>query len=342
MLAPNPVFRSIEPTRVEGATAGSDETVAYKLVVRQGQRLDGLRLEITNERLRGRMDPLVHEFRDDAIAVVEFPAEVNKEGLAITHPTFGLLSWHEPLPLLRSIHTRMEIVRHRKRIQVPPDGRKRPGYEYEVAEVGLASEDVVGDALENTEIVSRLASAEHRRSVRRAANDYDQQWFHRMPGDAAHYVRQRIGRARETVLIVDPYFAGRELLAFGHAIRRPGVELRILTSAQGLGTDPEGSSKVDAARRLMDVLDQTFKDYPISPAIRVLTGDPPPVHDRFLIVDGTVWFSGNSLHTLGERAGVIVRLPDPTPIITGLNAFWRSSPPLSDWLGNRAAASGTV
>ena len=38
MLAPNPVFRSIEPTRVEGATAGSDETVAYKLVVRQGQR----------------------------------------------------------------------------------------------------------------------------------------------------------------------------------------------------------------------------------------------------------------------------------------------------------------
>ena len=156
-------------------------------------------------------------------------------------------------------------------------------------------------------------------------------------------MRQRIGRARETVLIVDPYFAGRELLAFGHAIRRPGVELRILTSAQGLGDGTlREVSKVDAARRLMDVLDQTFKDYPISPAIRVLTGDPPPVHDRFLIVDGTVWFSGNSLHTLGERAGVIVRLPDPTPIITGLNAFWRSSPPLSDWLGNRAAASGTV
>ena len=342
MLAPNPVFRSIEPTRVEGATEGSGETVAYKVVARQGQRLDGLRLEVVNERLRGRMEPLVHEFGGDAIAVLEFPAEVSKEGLTVTHPTLGLLSWHEPLPLLRSIHTRMEIVQRRKRIQVPSGGRKRPGYEYEVAEVGLESEDVVGDALKNPDIVSRLAGAEHRRSLRRAAKDYDQQWFHRMPGDAACYVRQRIGRARETVLIVDPYFAGRELLAFGHAIRRPGVELRILTSAQGFGLDCEGSSQSDAAKQLMDVSDQTFKDYPVRPAIRVLTGDPPTVHDRFLIVDGSVWFSGNSLHTLGERAGVIVRLPDPAPIITKLEAFWRSSQPLSDWLSNRSGASGTV
>ena len=303
MLAPNPVFRSIETTRVEGAPAGSGETVAYKFVSRQGQRLDGLRLEVVNERLRGRMAPLAHEFGDDAIAVLEFPAEVSKEGLTVTHPVLGLLSWHEPLPLMRRIHTRMEVVQRRKTIQVPSGGRKRPGYEYEVAEVGLESEDVVGDALENPDIVSWLVGAEHRRSLRRAAKDYDQQWFHRMPGDAAQYVRQRICRARETVLIVDPYFAGRELLAFGHAIRRPDVELRILTSVQGLGSDQGGRPEVDAAKQLMAVLDQTFKDYSTRPAIRVLTGDPPPVHDRFLTVDGSVWFSGNSLHTLGERAG---------------------------------------
>ena len=70
----------------------------------------------------------------------------------------------------------------------------------------------------------------------------------------------------------------------------------------------DGRSTLDTAKQLMDVLDQTFNDYRVSPMIRVLTGDPPPVHDRFLIVDGTVWLSGNSLHTLGERAGVIVRL----------------------------------
>ena len=60
------------------------------------------------------------------------------------------------------------------------------------------------------------------------------------PGEAAAYLRERIGRARETVLIVDPCFAGRELLAFGHAIRGPDVELRILTSVLGLKKDARG------------------------------------------------------------------------------------------------------
>ena len=342
MLAPDPVVRSLETTRVEGATAGAGETVAYKLVARKGQCVDGIRLEVVNERVRGRMEPLVHQFGSDAIAVLEFPAEVGREGLTITHPTLGLLSWHEPLPLLRSIHTRMESVLRTKRIEVPPRGRKGSGYTYDVAEVGLESEDVIGDIVEHADVVSRLAVAEHRRTRQRAANDYDQQWFYRTPSDAAHYVRQRIGRARETVIIVDPYFAGRELLAFGHAIRRPDVELRILTSAQGFGRGCDGRSTLDTAKQLMDVLDQTFNDYRVSPMIRVLTGYPPPVHDRFLIVDGTVWLSGNSLHTLGERAGVIVRLPDPTPIIEGINAFWRSAPALSDWLGDQSATTETV
>lgn len=342
LVAPNPLFRSIETTRVEDATEGPGEAVAYKLVARQGQSLDGLRLEIASERLRGRMAPLVHEFRDDAIAVLDFPAEVQKEGLAITHPTHGLLSWHEPIARIRTIHVRMEVDRRKKSVQVPRGGPKRPGYDYEVTEVGLESEDVVGDALANDDIVSRLASADHRRSLRRAAEEHDQQWFHRAPSDAAEYIRQRIGRAREAVLIVDPYFAGRELLAFGHAIRRPEVNLRILTSAQGLVTRGSGAPDADPGRVLMAVLDQTFKNYPTTPEIRVLRGDRPPVHDRFLIVDGTVWFSGNSLHTLGDRAGVIVRLPDPTPIVTGLEAFWQRSPPLFDWLGSRAADSGTA
>ena len=88
----------------------------------------------------------------------------------------------------------------------------------------------------------------------------------------------------------------------------------------------------------MDILDQTFKGYPTRPAIRILTGDPPPVHDRFLVVDGEVWFSGNSLNALGERAGVIVRLPDPTPVVARIEAFWRNSPSLSDWLASRSTA----
>ena len=336
LVAPNPVFRSIEPTQVEQATSEPAETMAYKLVARQGQRLDGLRLEIVNERLGGgRMTPLVHEFGNDAIACFNFPAEVHKSGLSITHPRYGLLSWHEPVPLLRTIRTRMGMLQRQKTIQVPADGRKRPGYEYEVDEFGNAGEVVTGDDLKDLDVLSRFTEAGSRRDRRQAASDYDQQWFYRAPSEAAQYVRQIIGRARDTVLIVDPYFAGRELFAFGHAIRRPEVALRILTSAQGLRETARGGPNVDPGSQLLKLLDDAFKTYATKPEIRILTGNPPPVHDRFLTVDENVWFSGNSLHTIGERAGMIVKVPDPVPVITRLEAFWHNAPTLSEWLGDR-------
>lgn len=342
LIAPNPVFRAIETTRVEDAPASEAETVAYKLISRQGQRLAGLRLEVLDERMRGRMEPLVHEFGDNAIAILEFPAEVHREGQSITHPVHGLLDWHEPLPILRTVHSRMEMVTRRKTVHVPAGGRKRPEYEYEVVEVGDAEEDVVGDAVDAATVVSRLTAADNRRALRRAARDYDQQWFHRTPDEAAHYLRQRIGRARKTVLIVDPFFAGRELLAFGHAIRSPDVELRILTSVQGLKRDALGNSSVDSGQKLLRIVNETFDDYPQRPQIRILTGNPSPIHDRFLVVDGAAWFSGNSLNTLGERAGVIVKLPDPGSVVVRLEAFWRRASSLSGWLRKQPAASETA
>ena len=275
LVAPNPVFRSIERTHVEQATSESAETMAYKLVARQGQRLDGLRLEIVNERLGGgRMTPLVHEFGNDAIAIFDFPAEVHLEALSITHPRYGLLNWHGPLPLARVIHFRGEMHSRQKEIQVPADGRRRSEYEYEVDEVVDAGETVVGEDLKNLPVLSRLTEAESRRNRRQAAIDYDQQWFHRAPSEAAQYVRQIIGRARDTVLIVDPYFAGRELLAFGHAIRRPEVNLRILTSAQGLKGSGCDNPNVDPGSQLLQTLNHTFKTYPTKPEIRILTGKP--------------------------------------------------------------------
>ena len=232
---------------------------------------------------------------------------------------------------MRTIHLTTELQRRQKEVEVPARDSKQSGDTYKVNEVETAGRTIVGDALENDGIVGRLTEAGHQRSRQQAAKDYDQHWFYNTPSEATAYVRQKIGGARTSVLIVDPYFAGRELLSYGPAIRRPDdVGLRILTSAQVLN---ERKSK-----KLLEILNKTFKDYSIKPEIHVL-GKHPPVHDRFLVVDETVWLSGNSLHTIGERAGMIVRLPDPVPVIARLEAFWLGAPTLSDWLSNRAAAS---
>ena len=337
VVAPNPLFRSIERSHLESARPGFAESVAYKIVTRPTQSLDGLRLEIVNQRPRGRLAPLVNDFADDPFVVFDFPSEIYSEEMSITHPDHGLLSWHEPLPILREIRTRMELPRRKKIVYVPTAGHRSSEYTYQVDEVEDGGEFVTGDPLLDADIISRLSEAEGRRTRNKAAKDQDQIWFDRAPADAAQFVRKKIGDARVRIFFVDPYFDHRGLLAFGHARRRPGVNLRILTSARGLKEASAHDPNTDSGSLLGRTLDGTFKVSSTRPEIRVLRGKVPPVHDRFLVVDGNVWFSGNSFSALGERAGMIVKLPDPEPVIARLEAFWRQAPILTDWLSGRRA-----
>jgi hypothetical protein len=331
LVAPNPVFRSIDRSHIGSSDTGTAESVAYKIVARQGQRLNGLRLEITNELAHGPLTPIVHKFDDNPITVFNFPTRIHKEGLSVVHPDQGLLYWRRPAPLVRSIHTTMGLIRRRKVVEVPAGGRRRPVERYEVNEVGDEIESVIGEAPHNP--ISRIAEAESRRARRQLAKDYDQEWFYQEPQKAAEYVRERIGSARETVFIVDPYFAGIELLAFGHATSRSAVHVRILSSTTGLKKSDPGEIAFEAGSHLQEICNTTFSDDSSKPEIRVL-GDPPGVHDRFLVIDGNVWFSGNSLNRIGERAGMIVRLLYPEPVVARLEAFWSQAQTLSEWLAN--------
>ena len=340
LVAPNPLFRAIDKSHREQPRPGVAESVAYKIVARAGQRLNGLRLEVVNERLRGRMAPMVYEFDDEAITEFNFPAEIYKEGQFVTHPDHGLLSWHEPLPLLRTMRVGMEVHRRKKNVRVPASGRKWPEYQFDVEEVENAGEVIVGDAIDDAGVISRLTEAENRRSRRRTVEDHDQKWFFGAPADAAQYVRNKIGGARRSILIVDPYFSTVGLMAFGHATRRPDVNLRILTSAQGLKESEQDQPTLNAGSILQRALNETFDNMSAKPEIRVLSGKSSSVHDRFLVINDNVWLSGNSLSTLGEKAGMIVRLLDPEAVIGRLEAFWRKSRVLSDWLSERDAASG--
>ena len=331
IVAPNPVFRSIERSHLGDSDTDAAETVAYKIVTRQGQFLNGLSLEITNERIHGRLSPMIHKFDDDPVAVLRFPSRIYKEGISVVHPEYGLLYWNSPAPLVRSINMRMEMIRGHKRVEVPAGNRRSPAERYEVKEVGETMETVIGKSQYNP--MSRILGAESRRSRRQMARDHDQAWFYQTPREAAHFVRNRISSARETVFIVDPYFAGRELLSFGHATSRSNVHLRILSSIAGLKESHLGERAIEAGTHLQEIRNKTFSNYICKPEIRIL-GDPPAVHDRFLVIDGNIWFSGNSLNRIGERAGLIVRLPDPEPVIARLEAFWSQAQTLSEWLAN--------
>ena len=294
IVAPNPVFRAIDRSHLGSSNPDTAESVAYKIVVRQGRTPSGLCLTVTNERIHGLLTPIVHKFDHNPITVCRFPTRIYKEGVSVSHPQCGLLHWQRPAPLIRSIRTRMNLMGGRKVVEVPDRGRRRRGEQYEVHEVGDEIETVIGRA--SSDPMIRMAKAESRRARIQLAKDYDQKWFYQTPREAEQYVRERIGRARETVFIVDPYFAGRELMAFGHAIRRRNVQLRILSSTAGLKESELGATALEAGQNLQEIQGTTFAGYSSKPEIRI-PGDSPAVHDRFLVIDGDVWFSGNSLNS---------------------------------------------
>jgi len=55
------------------------------------------------------------------------------------------------------------------------------------------------------------------------------------------------------------------------------------------------------------------------------------LHDRFLVIDDAVWFLGNSLNTLGDRASLIVKLPNPDEVIDQLESMLKQAIPFGDY-----------
>jgi hypothetical protein len=50
----------------------------------------------------------------------------------------------------------------------------------------------------------------------------------------------------------------------------------------------------------------------------------PILHDRFIVVDGAAWFSGNSLNAIGQRESLVIKLPDPASVIARLNELFEN------------------
>ena len=349
LVAPNPLFRSIEKSHLDKPNDGAAETIAYKLVARAGQCLDGMRLEIVNEYLRGRMTPVATEFDGTAIRELDFPAPVNKEGRIVTHPSYGLLQWNCPVSLIRTVQFRLSVESGRKRVGVPEGGKKRPSYSYCVSEREDAGVSLVGTTLNDEDVEARNITAEQRRA--HSQRRQGQHWF--KPGEgkqATRFIRKKIGEAQNGVLIADPYFAGRAMLAFGHAVQRSGIHLRVLTSKKALESEsakkgtisvwlestcntltrlvPNFKVRQRPKKITIERAIETFKNYPTQPEIRVLPGRTPALHDRFLVVDDDVWLSGNSFETLGERAGMVLRLPAPEAVVKHLEKLWDCASPL--------------
>lgn len=59
---------------------------------------------------------------------------------------------------------------------------------------------------------------------------------------------------------------------------------------------------------------------------------PIPIHDRFLIIDNSVYFSGNSLNHIGSKASMMVKIDYVDDILQLIRDIEEKCIDLSQWV----------
>lgn len=337
LIAPNPIWRRLERRLLRPNTSGGVKRTLVHAVLRPGASTDDL--EVFSIQVKGGLlARLQRRSFEDARPFIIFDhgESARAEGLIVLCAQRGPLFWSRPTPFVRSITLRSSVTAEVRRYTTPVN--RAAGGRTETFDVPSIADEaqVIGEPLATRDVEIETAA---RRGRQRVAERYGQRWFAGDHEAAAAFLRSLIGDARDIVGIFDPYVTGLELLRFAHAVTRNLVTTKILTSSLPFRQTDKAAerSRLDEVEREVTRL-RNHRGGADRLQVRVMRGDPPPLHDRFLVVDGDVWFTGNSLGTLGDRAGMIIRLPDPEPVLEELFRLFEGADEIDAFLARRRNA----
>ncbi|WP_207281781.1 VPA1262 family N-terminal domain-containing protein [Pseudomonas sp. FW300-N2F2] len=331
LLLPNPVLRDLQ-IRLHVDEQGVEKTV-LRLSPRHNHSVRGLEVMMLEHRPTG-ISAIQTVIAEGSYLEIPHAGTAEKFELFIRCPVRGVLVWKKDRSYCTQMNFGLEVIGTQKAIQVPG----KEGLSFNVAIRERVSERVVGKAARANGIPARLRKGQYDRRRTLVAESQGQKWLHRNQEEATSFVRQLIGEAKHRVWIIDPYFATAELFSFAAATAYLNTEVTILTGASTAMAKPDEHYKDKEAGEAMllniSQVDMTHIK------VRVMTGAMPTVHDRFLVIDNDVWFTGNSLNSLGERAGMMIKLPAPEPVIDKISLVLHDparTKTLDDWVQHRLA-----
>jgi hypothetical protein len=329
LLLPNPVLRDLQ-IRLHVDESGAERTV-LRLSPRHNHSATGLEVMMLEHRPTG-VSAIQTVTAEGSYLEIPHAGTAEKFELFIRCPIRGVLVWKKERSYCRQMNFGLEVIGTQKAIQIPG----KDGLSFNVAIRERVSDRVMGKPAGANGIPARLRKGQYDRQRTSAAEGLGQKWLHRNQEEATGFVRQLIGEAKHRVWIIDPYFATAELFSFAAATAYLNTEVTILTGASTAMAKPDEHYKDMEAGEAM--LLNTSRDHMKHIKVRVMTGAMPTVHDRFLVIDEDVWFTGNSLNSLGERAGMMIKLPAPEPVIDKISQVLHDpdrTKTLDDWVQHR-------
>lgn len=356
LVAPDPVLKQIDHFMIR-ASAGRGEGIFYRFVPRVGASLSGLKLTTFDEQGHLLTDFSTYDIPSDGILDIDKGDCIGTYGYVVTHPEHGVLAYSPPYPFVRQISFNSHVISSGGMTVTVPTGESAnsPRMEYQAAQrSSLATESLIGEEARIPNVSGRIAIASAHREKIASAKQYGQCWFSDGSREQAmRFVQGELKRAKTRVLIADPYLAGLQLGQFLYAVNPETVSVTLLTSGLAFKTMKQNSSKGGFWKGLKEKLGfhsrkqesskidefskrlaQLEKDAKVTAKTYVLQS--AVLHDRFLVIDNTVWFLGNSLNTLGEKASLIVKLPNPDEVISQLEGMVKQAMPFDDYRQRQA------
>lgn len=330
-VAPNPVFRRIHGS-IDRASGRPEFTVAVEL--RAGKRPAELHYELES------MGPTGTVFLSKvrlATPITRFflPGEPEMLSERVFEERRGLLYELRSFALMADVGTSVTLnmaSEVRNVSSTLPDGTAA---DYSVTLKGRSIEAIqIGAARETGGATARLREAAMTRE-RRTSGEARQRWFRDQVRDATEELRKIVRRASRQVWVADPYFQGDDLHRVLLAVTDPEIPVRVLAGAEHL---QQARAKVENCETLQLRIDEAHAAGRMNPlTVRIMRGTPA-LHDRFLRIDDELWMLGSSLNSFGGRGTMLLRVPDPDPVLNDLEQIWADSQDFGEWLSERRKA----
>lgn len=350
LVAPNPLWSSLSLFRSDRTDAGV-ETLQLQIVPRRSAEfqadLTSLTAHIAEQRAEAWTSLVSLPVGSNGRASVTLLQPSGAIGYALHCRDRGLLRMEEPHHWINQFGLDSSMGSRQARIEVPAGGRRKPGQSYAVTQYAHDQSLMVGEAVDDRSRY-RLITLTSRRKERERRAAASQKLFGILPGttpptqaeidakmkEAQDYIVELIQRARRRLIFVDPFFGTREMHLFALRNMKAEITPRILTSILALKSIVGAVQGFQVQQGLVfasDVRSLGAKLGTQAPLVRVMPGqDKPVIHDRYLVIDDAVWHCGPSFNEIGERLGVLTRLPNPLEIRVMIGRVWRSSTALLD------------
>lgn len=317
-ISPEPLFRYIENFMVPEQD-GKTERVIYRFVPREGQTVAGVEITTFDMDTNLLTDIQTHVLKEDGLLDLEKGICDGQYGFIARHPDYGILAYDPPSAFIRRVGVKMGVTgRQRRLVSVPTgEGKRANTLTYPATEHIEYLESLVGDPVtEPEEFRAKRRSHYYRRLQKNEAAKFKQHWFEEgNREEAIGFFQGLMKQAQRRVLIADPYFQNIQLAQFLYAVQPYTVPVTILSTKRAFFEQ----SRADSIERFRLGVSELKENQNVEVNTYLLP--PNCLHDRFIVIDDSVWLSGNSLNSVGFQSSMVVRLPEPESVIKKLIAL---------------------